>query len=365
MTQPINPSMIVLAREYRGLTQRDLASNLGITPAVVSRMEADLYPVSEEMLQRVAGALKFPRRFFFEPTNIYPLGVHFYRKAKSIPQKVLSPINAEINIDSIRIDKLLQAAGIRYENVPLIDLDAEPEKYGSPADVARALRIAWRVPSGPIGNMTKLLEDNGIMVIYSKFESRMFDSVSFRTRGGQYVVFVNSAMCGDRIRYSLAHECGHIVIHRIPHDRIEDEANEFAAELLLPEREIRPFFSKVTLQTLADLKRYWKVSMQALLVRSFDVGRINKNQYRYLWMQMAKLHYKTSEPIEIPREEGTLLQEIVSVYVKEYNYNQSELKELLYLEDDDDFVKFNISTPSTLRVVPRVQTMKSTKNQEW
>ena len=141
MTDSVNPNMVILAREYRQYTQKELASKLSVTPPIISRIEAGLFPVSEEMLERLSQELKFPTQFFFEQANIYPLGIHFYRKAKGVPQKILSLINAEINIDSIRIDKLLKAAKITRDNIPYVDLETNTDKYKSPADIARAIRL--------------------------------------------------------------------------------------------------------------------------------------------------------------------------------------------------------------------------------
>jgi Zn-dependent peptidase ImmA (M78 family)/DNA-binding XRE family transcriptional regulator len=351
MNESINPNMILLAREYRGMTQKELAAKLDVSPPIISRIEAGFFPVSEELLQKMSNILNVPKRFFFEPANIYPLGIHLYRKAKGISPKILSVINASINVDSIRIDKLLHAAKIVEDNVPFIDLESNADKYKTPADIARAVRMAWRIPRGKIENMTRVLEDAGILVVFAKFNTRFFDAVSFTTRTGRYVVFVNSLMTGDRIRYSLAHECGHIIMHRIPHDRIEEEANEFAGEFLLPEKEISPNLSDLTLETLAHLKRYWKVSMQAIMVRAERLNRISPNQYRYLWMRMAKMGYKLHEPIEIPKEEPTLIQELISVYIQDYKYSENELKEFLYL-DDQGFRNYNPTGISPLRAVP-------------
>ena len=356
MKESINPKMIQLAREYRGMTQKTLAALLEVAPGAVSRMESDLLAVSEEMLLKLSTELRLPQRFFQEPANIYPLGVHFYRKAKTIPQRSLTAINAEINVDSIRIDKLLDAAELAVTNIPNIDLETEPDKYKTAADVARAVRVAWSVPEGPIENMSKLLEDVGIIVVFGDFNTRFFDSVSFATRKGNYVVFVNSQMPGDRIRYSLAHECGHIIMHRIPHARIEDEANEFAGEFLMPGKSIRPYLSKVTLETLANLKRYWRVSMQAILMRARRLDMLTENQYSYLWVQMSKMGYKTHEPIEIPQESPSLLQEIVKIYTGEYRYSDEELKELLYL-DDEEYKKYNPHAITPLRVLPRIHNL--------
>jgi Zn-dependent peptidase ImmA (M78 family)/DNA-binding XRE family transcriptional regulator len=359
--ESINPNMVILAREFRGLTQKELAEKLEVSPPVISRIEAGLFSVSDEMLVKISDELKIPQRFFYEPANIYPFGIHLYRKAKGIPQKILTLINAEINIDSIRIEKLLKATKITCDNIPYIDLDTNADKYRSPADIAKAIRYLWKLPVGRIENVVKTLEDAGILIIFSKFKTRFFDAVSFATQSGRYVIFVNSLMPMDRIRFSLAHECGHIIMHRIPSDNVEDEANLFASEFLLPEKEIRPYLNNLNLEVLLNLKRYWKVSMQAILKRAADLGCVTPNQNRYLWMQMAKRGYKLHEPVEIPTEEPTLIQEIMNIYLKEYEYSDAELKSLLYL-DEEEYKKYNPKFIAPLRVLPTVHTINSNSN---
>ncbi len=80
---------------------------------------------------------------------------------------------------------------------------------------------------------------------------------------------------------------------------IEKEAHEFASELLLPSKEIAPHLVGINLEKLADLKIYWKASMQAILMKANSLGLVTKSQYDYLWRQMSSLGYRKEEPIKI------------------------------------------------------------------
>jgi Zn-dependent peptidase ImmA (M78 family)/DNA-binding XRE family transcriptional regulator len=359
MNKIINPNMVILAREYRGYSQKELAEKLEVTPPIVSRIENGLFQVSDEMLDKLSLQLVMPKNFFYEPISISPLGIHFYRKAKGIPQKILSSLNAEINIDSLRIEKLLQAAKITVDNIPYIDPESNIDKFKTSADIAIALRYAWKIPKGHIENLVEILENAGVIVILSPYNTRFFDAVSFSTKSGRYIIFANSLMSGDRLRFSLAHELGHIVMHRFPYETIEDEANDFASEFLMPKSDIKHYLSNLTFESLANLKRYWKVSMQAILVRANRLGEITNNQYRYLWMQMAKLGYKLQEPIDIPQEQPSLLSELIKLHIQEYGYSDEELKCILYLSDDE-YHKYNSSAIIPLRVI---STIKNINNQ--
>src|SRR5204862_198947 len=102
------------------------------------------------------------------------------------------------------------------------------------------------------------------------------------------VFFVHEEIPGDRQRLTLCHEIGHVVMHHMPTDEDpEDEANRFAAEFLMPAAEIAGELHNMTLPKAAALKQYWKVSMQSIIVRSRELGKISHNQYQYLFRQIS------------------------------------------------------------------------------
>jgi|tagenome__1003787_1003787.scaffolds.fasta_scaffold19772649_1 Zn-dependent peptidase ImmA (M78 family) len=67
----------------------------------------------------------------------------------------------------------------------------------------------------------------------------------------------------NRLRLTLAHEIAHIIMHNGPSLEMEDEANGFAAEFLMPRREIKGSLFGLNMAKLAELKRHWCVSMAA------------------------------------------------------------------------------------------------------
>ena len=61
-----NPEMLVLAREYRGMTQKDLASISGVTQSQIAQMEnGTVSSASEETVSNVLRHLNFPNEFWF------------------------------------------------------------------------------------------------------------------------------------------------------------------------------------------------------------------------------------------------------------------------------------------------------------
>ncbi len=150
-------------------------------------------------------------------------------------------------------------------------------------------------------------------------------------------MFVNRESPRDRLRFSLAHELGHMVMHTLPSPNIEDEADRFAAEFLMPERDIRSDLHDLTLPRLVLLKRYWRVSMAAILKRAEDIGTITANQARYLWQQMGRAGYRTREPVEldVDGEQPALLQELVRIHQRELGYSRKDMHYLLALNDEE------------------------------
>jgi Zn-dependent peptidase ImmA (M78 family) len=133
----------------------------------------------------------------------------------------------------------------------------------------------------------------------------------------------------------LAHEAAHLILHHhlpLPGDTVEDEADRFASELLMPSTDIRSFLRRPTLARLAGLKPYWKVAVQALIMRSYQLGQITYNQRSYLFSQISAAGFRLQEPFPIPKEEPTLITELIQNHLVDLGYDESALSKLLYLE---------------------------------
>src|SRR5690606_8008858 len=110
----------------------------------------------------------------------------------------------------------------------------------------------------------------------------------------------------------------------------------FASEFLIPSKEIRPHLVRINIEKLAELKSYWKVSMQAILVKSYkQLSALTQNQYHYLWKQMSSLGYRRKEPIHIPVEKAHLIKEIIDLHLEELEYSKAELTALLNITEKE------------------------------
>ena len=342
MNKVVNPDIIRIARESRGINQGELARIVSVTQGKISKMESGFLSVSEEMLDSLSSVLKYPKEFFYFNDTVYGHGISmigdlYYRKRKNVSEKVLSKISAKINIRRMHLTRLLRSIKIKNNLFYPFDLD---EFNGNVEKVSTALRATWKLPSGPIKNLVKTIEDAGGLIIDFDFDTTAIDAISQWLPDLPPLFFVNKNSPMDRLRFSLAHELGHVVMHKICKadiEKMEREANDFASEFLMPKAEISRFLNNITLPQIANLKPYWKVSMAALLHRAYDLKKITKRQYQYFWMQMGKAGYRTKEPPEfdIPEEKPFLLKEIINTYRHKLDYDSKELSLLLGLNEDE------------------------------
>jgi Zn-dependent peptidase ImmA (M78 family)/plasmid maintenance system antidote protein VapI len=347
-----NPNMVVLGRELRGLNQNDLAPKLNLSQAHLSRLEAGLSPVGDDIVMRLSKQLHLPEDFFKNNDSVYgpTVAEFFHRKRQSASSSEVNRLHAQLNKRRMELSRLLRAADIGELNFPRLD----PREFDSIEDIAAVVRAAWLLPSGPISNMTQAIERAGGIVMVSDFGTRMIDAISQWVPRLPPIFFVNRNAAADRVRMTLAHELGHIVMHQTPHAGMEDEAKKFAAAFLMPERDIRLDFHKVTLERLAALKPYWKVSMQGLLYRATEIATITDRQARSLWVKMGKFGFRNQEPpeLDLSPEQPVLLREIVDLHVRQFGFSSEEIGRTVQLFEDEASEIYGLSQSDIrLRVV--------------
>jgi Zn-dependent peptidase ImmA (M78 family)/transcriptional regulator with XRE-family HTH domain len=333
-----NHHMLVLAREARGMTQAELSDLGKIGQGTLSKYETGILEPPREFSHDLERAMGFPGDFFYQPGEIYGFPPFHYRRRKKLSAKALGRIVAEMNIRRMHVQKLSVSFQLRTNAfIPEIDRD---EYHGGKRgrldieDVARNVREMWMIPHGPISNMVELLESNGAIVIPCDFGTDLLDAMSQRIDGMPVLFFINLYAPTDRIRHTLAHELGHMVLHTTTlRDDIEmeEEADSFAGAFMLPADEIRSQLRRFDLRQLANMKAYWKVSMASIAVRADRLKLITPYQSKMFWIEMSKLGYRKREPGEPPREHPNLLKVMVEYHRKKLGYSTADLAKLLCL----------------------------------
>ncbi len=325
----VNGALITVAREFRGMTATELKDALGISATLLSFMERNKRPTNPDLLEGLSSALGFPKSFFLRSDQIYMSNSHWRRKTTS-PARFVKQAEAEMSIHRLVMESMLSSLVLTDKVLPSMDA----EEYGSPTIVAKAIRQLWRIPKGPIHDLFSVIESNGAFIVQCDFVSGIEGRTMF-TKHKEPIIFVNKNSGMDRQRLTVAHELGHLILHENntpkPPDLAESEAMEFASEFLMPADQLRPQLSRtIQLETLADLKRYWKVSMQAILVRAKREGLISPTNYIRIWKRIGALGLKKREPSELdpPPEKPTMLQRMIETHISELDYTLDELAEL-------------------------------------
>jgi Zn-dependent peptidase ImmA (M78 family)/DNA-binding XRE family transcriptional regulator len=328
----INPQLITQARQSRGLTQSALAKQINISQGALSKIEAGVSLATLEDLHHIAEALDYPPHFFLQHIKIHGPGISelFHRKRQKLSATKLNKIYALADIRRTEISKLLRSWNlpeVDFPRMPIDEFDEKPEK------IARTVRALWALPTGPIHSMTQVIEDAGGVIVQHDFDTRQIDGFSQRLDGIPPIFHMNKQLAPDRWRWTLAHELGHLVMHfEVDQAKlVEEQADRFAGEFLAPAHEIKPQLWELSFQKLAGLKRYWKISMQALIMIAYRLGVINDRKRRYMFMQIGKAGYRLQEPPELdpPKEPPQLLTAIAQYHVQDLGYSDSELRHAL------------------------------------
>ncbi|OHB51749.1 MAG: hypothetical protein A2Y12_01300 [Planctomycetes bacterium GWF2_42_9] len=318
-----NFAMIALAREFRGWTQKQLSDAIGISQATISKYELGSVPPTSEDIELIARVLSFSTELFKQPDQIFALGssLIFHRKRVNIPMRIQKRVQAEVNLRNMQISRLLRPIEFdhKFHMIP-------PEAAGdNPERVAREVRRLWGISSGPIADLTRIVENAGGIIVHVDFGTHLIDGAHLWITGMPPVFFMNQAVSGERYRFSLAHEVGHAIMHHSSAlDDVEEEATLFASEFLMPRSEIRSDLHSLSLESAARLKKVWKVAMQAIIMRASTMRAISESKKKRLFAAIGAKGYRVNEPWPIPLEKPETYSKLIDLHLNKLGISQDE-----------------------------------------
>ncbi len=351
-------SMVTLLREARGWTQTELAERAAMSQAVISKVETGAIEFHPERLQRLAEALDCRPESLEQNAALPSIEITCLhrRRASTMSVSTMKRIEAVTHLSRISIEGLLD--GIELAPARTLErIEVLPGR--GPAEVARELRHRWNVPSGPIANLIGLVESAGVVVVFRSFGTTGQDAVSTWPQDSQRppMMLVNADLSADRLRFTVAHELGHLVMHALPVDSQEAEANVFAGEFLAPADEIRAELEGLTtsdFRRLMALKGQWGMSMAALIRRAHDLETISDRQYREFQVRLGKLGWRTSEPGDVARENPSVVDKIIELQRHEHDYSDDDLARLAGMTEAA-FRRHYLAAPETAATRPQLR----------
>lgn len=295
------PARLTLARRLRGVRKNQLAALIGTTPTAVGQYEAGSQRPSGPTLARLAAALGVPVEFFAATgtgPGVDAADAHF-RSLRSTSQL---DRDQALSYGGLAVD--IAAVVDRYAELPVPAIPSQPVPLtggvGEPAAAARLARARLGLPAGPVRHAVRLLENHGVLVLTLPDLAPALDAFSVSAQPRPLVLLNPAKDDYYRRRFDAAHELGHLVMHADaePGNRVvEDQANRFAAEFLLPADEIAGQLPRtVRWHALDELKQRWGVSLAALLYRARTLGILPETRYRSAMSTMSKRGWRRHEP---------------------------------------------------------------------
>jgi Zn-dependent peptidase ImmA (M78 family)/DNA-binding XRE family transcriptional regulator len=279
-----------LIRLFRDLTLNDIAEKMGLTRQLIHRWETNQRTPNESQILELSSVLGVELSFFsrLDVKRLEDHQFHF-RKLRTTKVRTKEHIVALGDIFRRLGEYLDDKMDLPIPDFPTIECvtDADIER------AAEECRRYWGLGLGPIENVTRVAENAGALVTDFHGVSEEVDALSIST--SRPIIVRNSAKSSPgRLRFDLAHEIGHFVMHegKVTGDkRTEGEANRFASAFLLPRSSFLnefPVMSRINWRRVGDIKKTFKVSKAAILYRAKQLGRLSEQQYTGAVIRLKK-----------------------------------------------------------------------------
>ncbi len=302
-----------LACELRNISHSGLASILDISKQIISQYINGEKTPSSQIFTLISDKLNLPKNFFLEPIKTKELNPIFFRslsyttKTQRINAKSKYILLKDIYyfINNYVESQLVKIPEFDIKNIYSLN-DVDIEKFALEA------RMFWELKLGPISNVVQLLENIGIIISGFEMDSTGLDAFSeWDSITKHPFIILNLDEANNkavRLRFNTAHELGHLLLHKDidPNEfnnkakfkTIENQAMKFASAFLLPEESFKKEVRWISLDYFVELKKRWKVSLQAMVMRSYQLGLITDRQQENLFININRKGWRKSEPLD-------------------------------------------------------------------
>lgn len=318
---------LLLAREFWGLTQKELGKRVAASGAFISHCENGKKVPTQEFAKACAEELKFDLSFFYKKIDDpFSEKECSFRHRRSTPEKTKAQIRAHATLIGMVIERL--RASFRF---PAIDIPKIPiSSFEDIEDTAARVRLHWGLGNdAPIWQVGRAMERAGVIIVRHFVKTSKVDA--FSREGKTSLIFLNEEISStSRWNFDIAHECGHLVMHSgIETGDVETEAqaDRFASAFLMPrkafEREFR--LSPFSWSHVFDLKRRWHTSAAAIVRRAYDLDLIGAAEYRRHYQYMSYKGWTKGEPVEPEFQNPEVLETAFDALGKEVELTLEEL----------------------------------------
>lgn len=305
-------------RKSRGLSMQKLADRSGVTRMAYSKIEHGQSQPKSGTLVNLAESLNVEiQDLLAPPPQFHSLRFRSHKSLSVRERQKREQIIYDVDRWLKDYNQLEKILNLSSGELPEID----PE---TPEVTARAFRSALDLDNyEPIADIIGLLEHQGVKLYAKSFDLAKFFGFSVGKEDGGPAIVVNTRedIPIERRIFTVAHELGHLLMHRDSYkqdeveeiDRQEAEANAFAGYLLLPregfEREWEECRGLHWADAVLNVKRKYKVSYRTILYRltadyEQDYQSLSVGFSRYMQMKYGESLKGHHEPNPVAEEEA-------------------------------------------------------------
>ena len=306
-------------RELEGLSRKDLSEKLNVSEQTVGQYENNQITPRLDILYKINDLFQVDTEYLMTPSFlkervISESNVAYRAKDKNSRKKTklelmyitfadffISYFGSFVKLEQDNFDKLKKASDMQKCKVK--DTSTRISK------IAIFTRRFIRLNNNR--DLMFSLESLGINIL-EKNLGREIDAYSGYTRSGKpYIVLGTIRKSAVRRNFDLAHELGHLLLHddqdmTILNEKemreLDKQADTFASQFLLPEKELRDDFQNISKPSNPDsyieLKKKYFTSIVALEYQAYKIKLLSTQQNRYFWAQMTKKGYRSNEPLD-------------------------------------------------------------------
>lgn len=301
-------SRLVAIRELLGLTQANVAEATGISAPALSQAERSETKLSAANVVLVAYVFGVSPEAFAERPEpsvaLAPQFRHLRRTPKIEQRKAERLVHATAQVALVLRESVQFPRPFDFAHQ--VDPDLPIEYVADEVEEAAAItRSELGIPlDEPIaGQVIDHLEAGGVTVVRDPDTDADIDAYSAIVDDLPIIILDGGAdSVWDRDNFNLAHELGHLVMHR-GIDRapgfktVEAQAHRFAGAFLGPASALQPHLpTDIDWNQYFRLKRQWGISMAALVRRAKDLGVIDDETYTRAMKQRSSHGWKRVEP---------------------------------------------------------------------
>jgi Zn-dependent peptidase ImmA (M78 family) len=314
----------------RRLSQIQLAAMVGVSPATVSKWRSGSQAPEHDTLSRLATVVNVTAEWFTYPV-FKKLSLPLFRSNASAHVAARQMLDARLHWAQDIAISLAEFVDYPEVNIPLRSF-TDPEQITAEdiEQAANECRELWRLGSSVIQDLALAAESAGVILVREETGIAQVEGLSAWSEALErpFIFLSADKDNGYRSRFDLAHELGHLVLHRYiqratapeRHRLLEQQAHRFAGALLLPAeafaREVRV---PPTLDDLLVLKRKWGVSAAAIIMRLHALDLVDDDQKLSLFKRRSARWGAKSEPGDGERtpESPRLLRRTIDLLVDE------------------------------------------------